>query len=99
MSDPNLPRTVVSDPDQAAPPARRVRAGAQRCRFCTRENDGDVVDVGGDIGRVHRACFIDWDREQEALEMALMEPLSMPDPGEDWTEREIAGDDPLTRAA
>jgi hypothetical protein len=90
---------LVTDPEPHVDRAQRGRTGAQRCRFCARENTGDVVDVGGDIGRVHRACFIEWDREQEALEMAAMVPLTLPDPGEYWTEREIAGDDPLTRAA
>jgi hypothetical protein len=99
MSDPNLARTSMSDPEQHVPRARRGRAGAQRCRFCARQNSGDVVDAGGDVGRVHRACFIEWDRRQEALEMAAMVALSLPDPGEFWSEREIAGDDSLTRAA
>ncbi len=99
MSDSSLAGQVVIDAEQDVPPARRGRAGAQRCRFCGCENTGDVVDAGGDIGRVHRACFIEWDRRQEALEMAAMVALSLPDPGEYWTEREIDGDDPLTRAA
>ncbi len=99
MSDPNLARTVETNPEQHVPRPRRGRAGAQRCRFCDRENAGDVVDAGGDIGRVHRACFIEWDRREEALEMAAMVVLSLPDPGEFWAEREIAGDDPLSHAA
>jgi hypothetical protein len=99
MSDPNTAGPLVIDPEQHVARARRGRAGAQRCRFCARENAGDVVDAGGDIGRVHRACFIEWDRRQEALEMAAMVALSLPDPGEFWSEREIAGDDPQARAA
>jgi hypothetical protein len=99
MFDSNLPGPVLTVPEQHLPPARSGRAAAQRCRFCARENTGDVVDAGGDIGRVHRACFIEWDRRQEALEMAAMVTLSLPDPGEFWSEREIAGEDPLARAA
>ncbi len=99
MSDPNLARTVETNPEQDVPRSRRGRAAAQRCRFCDRENAGDVVDAGGDIGRVHRACFIEWDRREEALEMAAMVVLSLPDPGEFWSEREIAGDDALSHAA
>ncbi len=99
MSDPNLARTVETNPEQHVPRPRRGRAVAQRCRFCDRENAGDVVDAGGDIGRVHRACFIEWDRREEALEMAAMVVLSLPDPGEFWSEREIGADDPLADAA
>jgi hypothetical protein len=99
MFDSNLADPVGTDPEQPVLRARRGRAAAQSCRFCARENAGDVVDAGGDIGRVHRACFIEWDRRQEALEMAAMVTLSLPDPGEFWSEREIAGEDPLARAA
>lgn len=99
MSDSSLARPVVTEPEQHVAPARRRPAPAKRCCFCARENAGDVVDAGGDIGRVHRACFIEWDRGQEALEMAAMVTLSLPDPGEFWSEREIAGEDPLARAA
>ena len=99
MSESNLAGPLVTDPEQHVPCARRGRAAAQRCRFCARENTGDVVDAGGDIGRVHRACFIEWDRRQEALEMAALVTLSLPDPGEFWSEREIAREDPLARAA
>ena len=99
MSDPNTAGPLVIDPEQHVARARRGRAGAQPCRFCAGENTGDVVDAGGDVGRIHRACFIEWDRRQEALEMAAMVALSLPDPGEFWSEREIAGEDPLTRAA
>ena len=98
MTESNLAGPVVTDPEQHVPRARRAGA-AQRCRFCARENTGDVVDAGGDIGRVHRACFVEWDRRQEALEMAAMVTLSLPDPGESWSEREIAGENPLAQAA
>ncbi|WP_242352717.1 MULTISPECIES: hypothetical protein [unclassified Anaeromyxobacter] len=99
MSDSDLAEPVVTNPEQHVSRARRGRGAAQRCRFCARENAGDVVDAGGDSGRVHRACFIEWDRRQEALEMAAMVALSLPDPGEFWSEREIAGEDPLAQAA
>jgi len=100
MPDPNPAVPVVTDTEQPVPRARRGCARAQRCRFCGCANTGDVVDAGGDVGRVHRACFIEWDRGQEALEMAAMVALSLPDPGEFWSEREIAGDDdPQARAA
>ena len=99
MSDPNTAGPPVIESEQHVGRARRGRGGAQRCRFCAGENTGDVVDAGGDVGRVHRACFIEWDRRQEALEMAAMVALSLPDPGEFWSEREIAGDDPLACAA
>jgi hypothetical protein len=99
MFDPIAAGQLVTDPKPRVTRARRGRAGAKRCRFCGCENTGDVVDAGGDVGRVHRACFIEWDRRQEALEMAAMVALSLPDPGEFWSEREIAGEDPLTRAA
>jgi hypothetical protein len=78
MSDSNLAGPVVTDPEQHVPRARRGGAAAQRCRFCAHENAGHVVDAGGDIGRVHRACFIEWDGRQEALEMAAMVTLSLP---------------------
>jgi transposase len=74
-------------------------AQAKRCQFCDRENNGEVVDAGGDVGRVHRVCFIEWDREQEALELAAMVAMSLPGSGECWSEREIAGDNPMARAA
>jgi hypothetical protein len=99
MFDPNPAGQLVTDTEQHVPRARRLRAGAQRCHFCDAENTGDVVDAGGDIGRAHRACFVEWDRRQEALEMAAMVALSLPDPGEFWSEREIDGDDRMAQAA
>jgi hypothetical protein len=61
----------------------RARA-APHCRLCNDALAGDAVNAGGDIGRVHRACFIRWDGEQEALEMSLTMSLALPDPLEDW---------------
>lgn len=87
--------TEGSDTEPA--PCRRSRS--QRCRFCGCKNVGDVVDAGGDVGRVHRACFVEWDRRQEALEAAAMVALSMPDPGEERTERELDAEEGDSRAA
>ena len=54
------------------PPSRRFRAQeGGTCRVCTRPSADDLVDAGGDIGVVHHACFVLWDRRQEALEQML----------------------------
>jgi hypothetical protein len=77
------------------------RAGARverRCRLCAGTAGGETVDAGGDIGRVHRTCFIEWDRQQETLEVAACVGFSLGDPGEYWAELEME-DAPLTRAA
>jgi hypothetical protein len=99
MSEPNPAEPAVTDPEQHVSRAPRRGTGTQRCRFCACENTGDVVDAGGNVGRVQRACFIEWDRQEEALEMAATVGLSLPAPGEFWSEREIDGDDPLAQAA
>ncbi len=67
------------------------------CRFCTRGALGDVIDAGGDVGRVHRECFVEWDRRQEGLEAAATIACFLPDPGEIRTELEM--EEPLERAA
>ena len=69
----------------------------RRCRLCAGTAGGETVDAGGDLGRVHRSCFIEWDRRQEALEAACVGFL-LGDPGEYWAELEME-DAPLTRAA
>jgi hypothetical protein len=97
MSDSNHAQAVQPEPEHEMEAPRR-RSQAQRCRFCARENVGDVVDAGGDIGRVHRACFIEWDCRQEALEMSMAAALSLPDPREEWSERELEPV-PVPRAA
>jgi hypothetical protein len=89
MSDSNA-HAVQPQAEHEADTAPRRRSGEQRCRFCARENVGDVVDAGGTVGRVHRACFIEWDRKEEALEMSMTVALSLPDPREDSIERELA---------
>jgi hypothetical protein len=70
---------------------------AVQCRFCTRGALGDVIDAGGDVGRVHRACFVEWDLRQEGLEAADTIACFLPDPGEIRTELEM--EEPLERAA
>jgi hypothetical protein len=72
-------------------------SGVQRCRFCARDALGDVIDAGGDVGRVHRTCFVEWDLRQEGLEAADTIACFLPDPGEIRTELEM--DEPLERAA
>jgi hypothetical protein len=99
MSDSKLAHYVHPEPEHEAKATSCRRSHAQRCRFCDRENIGDVVDAGGDVGRVHRACFIEWDRAEEALEAAAMVTLSLPDPGEEWTERELDEAIDASRAA
>jgi hypothetical protein len=81
-------------------PARVTERAARverRCRLCSGTGRGEIVDAGGDLGRVHRNCFIEWDRRQEALEAACVGFL-LGDPGEYWAELEME-DAPLTRAA
>jgi hypothetical protein len=89
MSHLNRAHAVQPEPEREIDLVPRRRSQAQRCRFCSRENVGDVVDAGGDIGRVHRACFVAWDRKQEALEMSMAAALSLPDPREECTERDL----------
>ena len=51
-----------------------------------------------DLGHVHRSCFIEWDRRQEALKVAGCVRFLLGDPGEYWVELERE-DAPLPRAA
>lgn len=37
------------------------------CSLC-HEPGGELIDAGGDVGLVHRPCFVAWDVAQEALE-------------------------------
>jgi hypothetical protein len=79
------------------PPAKHAEPQFETCRLCTGTTVDEIVDAGGDIGRVHRSCFIEWDRRQEALEMAAC--IGFPGhPGEFWAELEMDGT-PLARAA
>jgi hypothetical protein len=56
----------------------------------------ETIDAGGDVGRVHRTCFVDWDRQQEAREVASCLGF-LGDPGESRTELEV--EDAPARAA
>ncbi len=85
MSDSSLAGCELLAPEQQVTPRPRARS-ARHCRLCDDELAGDVVNARGDIGRVHRACFIRWDREQEALEMSVTMSLALPDPLEDWAQ-------------
>lgn len=89
-----IPAPVTEGPSS---PTARGRPRTQCCCLCSRPNRGDLVEAGGDIGRVHRACFGEWDRRQEALEATFMLPLSLPDAREGSSEVEVDG--PLARAA
>lgn len=48
------------------------------CSICREPAVEDLVDAGGDVGVVHRACFVRWDTEQEALEQMLARSLGFP---------------------
>ena len=77
---------AVLEPRPTAGQARGAeRAGARverRCRLCAGTAGGETVDACGDLGRVHRSCFIEWDRQQEALEVAARVGFLLGDPGE-----------------
>jgi hypothetical protein len=75
----------------------RAGGAVKCCRFCRRSAVGDVIDVGADVGRVHRACFVEWDRRQEALEASVVLALFLPDAGESRTELEM--EESVARAA
>jgi hypothetical protein len=47
------------------------------------------VDAGGHVGVVHRACFVRWDTEQEALEQMLARSLGVPHHAEADLELEL----------
>ena len=90
-------RPMASDTGEVLQvPGHSTRA-VQTCRFCSRGAVGDVIDAGGDVGKVHRACFVEWDRRQEALEAAATITSFLPDPGEIRTELEM--EEPVARAA
>ena len=72
-------------------------SAGDKCRFCARAAVDDVVDAGGDVGRAHRVCFVEWDRRQEALEAAATIASFLPDPGELRAELEM--EDTVARAA
>ena len=76
---------------------KRREPQLETCRLCAGTNVDEIVEAGGDIGWVHRSCFIEWDHRQEALEMAACVGF-LDDPGEFWVELEMDGA-PLARAA
>ena len=80
-------------------PTKHAEPQLGACRFCTETMAADIADAGGDIGRVHRGCFIEWDRRQEALELEMAACVGfLGHPGEYWAELEMEGE-PLARAA
>ena len=80
-----------------APAASSRRRAVDTCRLCSRTTDGEIIDAGGDVGRVHRACFIEWDLRQEALDMSACARFPG-DPREFWAELEMEGS-PVAEAA
>ena len=73
-----------------APAASSRLRAVDTCRLCSRTTDGEIIDAGGDVGRVHRGCFTLWDRLQEALEMSACAQLA-DHPGEFSAELEMEG--------
>ena len=90
-------RPIERDTGAVVQVSDRADSAVQSCRFCSRGAVGDVVDAGGDVGKVHRACFVEWDRRQEALEAAATITSFLPDPGEIRTELEM--EEPVARTA
>jgi hypothetical protein len=82
-----------------ARPAKDAQPLLKTCRLCGATDMEEIVDAGGDVGLVHRSCFIEWDRRQEALELEMAACVGLlAHPGEYWAELEME-DAPLTRAA
>ncbi len=92
----NPQRGTTPAPSAARPTgADRQRATGERqpppplgatgpvCRLCASQVTGDSVRPGPEFGAVHRACFIAWDREQEALELEFGGIAYAPDPDPD----------------
>ena len=82
MSDSNETEGAVLGPGErvgGTPGSRATRT----CCFCGKAVAREVLDAGGDVGRVHPACFEAWDAEQAAMEMSLTMALALPDPRED----------------
>lgn len=92
-----MARTESAAPRSATSGRMRPAERAETCNLCGDTTDGEFMDAGGDIGRAHRRCFIEWDRRQEALEMTACVGL-VGHPGEYWAELEME-DVPLVRAA
>jgi len=62
------------------------------CRFCMRPAHRDTITAGPSLGKVHRACFTDWDRQQEALELEFGRGFNLSDPIAAGTDLEIESD-------
>ena len=72
---------VHSRPDAVEAPGAPSRCRShsdRRCSICHEPALEDLLDAGGDVGVVHRACFVRWDTEQEALEQTLARSLAFP---------------------
>ena len=69
------------------------------CRFCARSAHGDTVTPGPSLGKVHRACFVAWDRGQEALELEFGRGFSFPDPVASRTDLELEANKSSANAA
>jgi hypothetical protein len=79
---PALAEHELSDSDRTEPVTVRASPNHQshaigRCSRCNRLTLDDLID-GGDIGLVHRACFVAWDQHQEALELMLARSCAAP---------------------
>ncbi len=84
-------RRLAIDGRQPPPP---IGAIGPVCRLCASQVAGDSVRPGPELGAVHRACFIAWDREQEALELEFGGIAYAPDPDPD-----LEASESLPRAA
>ena len=85
VADVHRPRPV------AAPACPRNR-GSQidlSCSICGRPALQDLVDAAGDLGVVHRPCFVQWDTKQEAVEHMIARSLGFPHQGEGSADLEL----------
>ncbi len=74
-------------------------APMSRCRFCALPAIHDAITPGPQFGEVHRACFIAWDDEQEAMELEFGRAAFMPDPTDCQLELEFETDRASAQAA
>jgi hypothetical protein len=71
----------VGWPRPVAVPASLPRCGSQderSCSICSKPALDDLVDAAGDVGVVHRPCFVRWDTAQEALEQMIARSFGFP---------------------
>lgn len=92
-------RERSTHPLRTADEGTATPALAPICRFCGHPPDEDPISPGPDLGTVHRACFIRWDRQQEALELESIGGTLFPDPIAFRTDLELKIDDAVARAA